>query len=117
MKLLVGVLFVAFLAMPITAWITEGAINWDYNCYWDDYSPFASQNSLAGECGGICIATSGCKAFDWDPSKQVCFMYHSVVGILHQNGWICGYREFHNTLPATAHQLTQSKLFYQLHSF
>ena len=97
MKILIGFLCVAFLAMPINAWIEDGLIKWDYNCFWEDNNPFASRPSLAGECGGICIGTNGCKAFDWDPSQQVCFMFPVTNNILHTNGWICGYIDFRET--------------------
>ena len=94
MKFLVGVLCVAFLAMPITAWIEDGIIRWDNNCRWDNRDPFDQYGCPAYECGEICRTTDGCKAFDWDPSKSRCLLYAPITRTYIENGWLCGYIEF-----------------------
>ena len=94
MRFLGMVLCAAFLAMPITAWIEEGEIKWDYNCRWDNSIHFASEVSHADECGRVCFSRAGCKAFNWDPSQQICLLFRQTSDILNKNGWICGYIDF-----------------------
>jgi len=41
-----------------------GLTHWDNNCYWTG-GDINSKKSLPDQCGGICIATSGCTRFNW----------------------------------------------------
>ena len=103
MRFLVVVLCVAFLSMPITAWIEDGEIKWDYNCRWDDIIPFTSEASRAEECGWICTIYAGCKAFEWNPSGDRCLLFHETSNILSENGWLCGYIEFPKSAGNSTH--------------
>jgi hypothetical protein len=66
MKLPCFLLLVVGLMTPTLAWFSGdgGLVMWDNNCGWRGYA-FATKPSLAEQCGGICIATSGCRKFDW----------------------------------------------------
>jgi hypothetical protein len=95
MKATIFLLFaVLFVALPIEAWNSGdgGLIAWDNNCWWSGVSAIGVYPSLDIQCGGVCIAHSGCRKFDWHDGT--CYLYPQDGGSLsfgHQ-GWMCGYR-------------------------
>ena len=78
MKLAVILLVVvALVAIPINAWNEGdgGLVRWDNGCYWidDGSNQLATKPSLAEQCGGVCIATTGCRKFSWHDGT--CFLH------------------------------------------
>jgi hypothetical protein len=65
------------LMTPALAWFSGdgGLVMWDNNCGWMG-SAFATKPSLDIQCGGVCIATSGCRKFDW--YGGVCYLYDAA---------------------------------------
>ena len=84
MKLILDALFVAFLATSITAWNGDNLIKWDTNCRWYGHISIASKSSRAEQCGEVCVATRGCKVFNW--SRGTCWMYPATVEARYENG-------------------------------
>lgn len=72
----------------------NGLSRWQMNCrYVGDF--FGSKPSSSDQCGGICIAHSGCTHFTHGAEK--CHMYNAPNGkkvdYPDAPGWVCGYIE------------------------
>nr|CAH0105163.1 unnamed protein product [Daphnia galeata] len=87
------VLLIAAVSMTtVSAWNAgDGGLSlWDNNCHFGT-NFFTSKSSSAEQCGGVCIAQSGCTHFT--QGNGVCYMWNAPNGrdVNHGNGWMCGY--------------------------
>jgi len=94
MKCLLALLLVSSVAASGWHESEGGLIKWDTDCWWSMHisDAIASKAAAPEECGGFCILTSGCKAFDW--GDGVCYAYSRTSTVVDKAGWMCGYREF-----------------------
>ena len=99
MKCLLALLLLSC-SMAVNAWEKSwnesegGAIKWDFDCLWYQMEPFTWKDMPSDLCGGFCLQTSGCQAFDWGP-WGTCHLYitAAMVGVDVGHEWMCGFRE------------------------
>ena len=90
----VALLIAAVSMTTVLAWNVgdNGLSRWQSNCrYVGDYITLKPSNDR--QCGGVCIAQSGCTHFT--QGDGTCYMYNAPNGkdIGHPvaPGWVCGY--------------------------